>query len=145
MKYHYISVANFILKCTSNWIWLQFRMIFAHFRPREEKNSLKKYYSLDRTETNDFVTRAHRALFWMSLRPGHFLTISRSSWYLRGAALNIFSRPFYLLEDVVIFSTKPTGFLTFVLILSTGDCNVDISEQVVYQVNDLVRCRISRL
>ena len=30
-------------------------MIFAHFRPREEKNSLKKYYSLDRTETNDFV------------------------------------------------------------------------------------------
>ena len=62
--------------------------------------------------------------------------------------LNSFSRPFYLLEDVVIFSTKPTGFLTFVLILSTGltgDCNVDISEQVIYPVNDLVLCRISRL
>ena len=88
MKHHYISVANFILRCTSNWIWLQFRMICAHFRPWEEKNSLKKYYSLDRTETNDFVTRAHRALFWLSLRPGHFLTISTSSWYLRGTALN---------------------------------------------------------
>ena len=34
-------------------------------------------------------------------------------------------------------------FMTFVLILSTGDCNVDISEQVIYQVNDLVFCRIS--
>ena len=34
-------------------------------------------------------------------------------------------------------------FLTFVLILSAGDCNVDISEQVIYQVNDLVLCRIS--
>ena len=34
-------------------------------------------------------------------------------------------------------------FLTFVLTLSTGDCNVDISEQVIYQVNDLVLCRIS--
>ena len=33
-------------------------------------------------------------------------------------------------------------FLTVVLILSTGDCNVDISEQVIYQVNDLVLCRI---
>ena len=29
-------------------------------------------------------------------------------------------------------------FLTFVLILSTGDRNVDISEQVIYQINDLV-------
>ena len=34
-------------------------------------------------------------------------------------------------------------FLTFVLILSTCDCNVDIFEQVLYQVNDLVLCRIS--
>ena len=33
--------------------------------------------------------------------------------------------------------------MTFVLILSTGDCNVDTAEQVIYQVNDLVRCRIS--
>ena len=44
--------------------------------------------------------------------------------------LNFISRPFCLLEDVVIFSTKPTGFLAFVLILSTADCNVDTSEQV---------------
>ena len=36
--------------------------------------------------------------------------------------LNSFSRPFYLLEDVVIFSTKPTGFLPCVLILSAADC-----------------------
>ena len=36
-------------------------------------------------------------------------------------------------------------FLTFVPILSTGDCNVDISEQLIYQVNDLVLFRISRL
>ena len=34
-------------------------------------------------------------------------------------------------------------FLTLVLILSIGDGNVDISEQVIYQVNDLVLCRIS--
>ena len=34
-------------------------------------------------------------------------------------------------------------FLTFVLILSTGDYNVDISEQVMYKENDLVLCRIS--
>ena len=33
-------------------------------------------------------------------------------------------------------------FLTLVLILSIGDGNVDISEQVIYQVNDLVLCRI---
>ena len=52
--------------------------------------------------------------------------------------LNIFSRQFCLLEDVVIFSTKPTGLLAFVLILSIGDCNVDISEQLLYQVKDLV-------
>ena len=36
-------------------------------------------------------------------------------------------------------------FLTFVLILSAGDCNVDISEQVIYQVNDLVLCRMSTI
>ena len=38
-------------------------------------------------------------------------------------SLNIFSRPFYLLENVAIFSTnvRPSGFLTFVLTLSTGD------------------------
>ena len=53
-------------------------------------------------------------------------------------SVNIFSRPFYLLENV-IFSTnvRPSGFLTFVLTLSIGDCNGDISEQVIYQVNDL--------
>ena len=53
-------------------------------------------------------------------------------------SLNIFSPPFYLFENFV-FSAKPPGlFLTFVLILSSGDCNVDISEQLLYQVKDLV-------
>ena len=33
--------------------------------------------------------------------------------------------------------------LIFVLILSTGDCNVDISEQLFYRVKDLVLCCIS--
>ena len=39
------------------------------------------------------------------------------------------------LENVVIFSTKPTHclleFLTFLLILSTGDCHVDISATLI--------------
>ena len=34
-------------------------------------------------------------------------------------------------------------FLSFVLILSITDCNVDMSKQLFYQVNDLVLCRIS--
>ena len=34
-------------------------------------------------------------------------------------------------------------FFTFVLILNSGDCNVDIFEQVIYYVNGLVLCRIS--
>ena len=32
-------------------------------------------------------------------------------------------------------------FSTFVLILRTGDCNLDISEQLLYQVKALVLCR----
>ena len=39
-------------------------------------------------------------------------------------SLNIFSRPFYLLENVVIFSAKPTGFFD----ICKCNCNVDISE-----------------
>ena len=39
MKCHYIPLANFILKYVSRWMWL--RMILSHFRPFEEKNSLK--------------------------------------------------------------------------------------------------------
>ena len=58
-------------------------------------------------------------------------------------SLNFFSRSFYLLENVVIFSTKPTVFLSFVLILSSGDCNVYISEQLLYQVKGFVLCRMS--
>ena len=34
-------------------------------------------------------------------------------------------------------------FLTFRLILSTSDCNVDISEQLIHQLNNLVLCRLS--
>ena len=34
-------------------------------------------------------------------------------------------------------------FSTFVFILRTGDCNIEISEQLLYQVKDLVLCRIS--
>ena len=34
-------------------------------------------------------------------------------------------------------------FLTFRLILSTSDCNVDISEQLIYQLNNLILCRLS--
>ena len=44
--------------------------------------------------------------------------------------LNIFSRPFSLLEYVVIFSTKPTGLF-------------DVRAHIEYEVNDLVLCRIS--
>ena len=33
--------------------------------------------------------------------------------------------------------------LSFVLILSISDCNVDISKQLLYLVNDLVLCRMS--
>ena len=43
----------------------------------------------------------------------------------------------------LFFLPSLLDFLTFVLILSTGDCNVDTAEQVIYQVNDLVHCRIS--
>ena len=44
-----------------------------------------------------------------------------------------------------LFFSLPSllDFLTFVHILSTGHCNVDISEQVIYHVNDLVLCRTS--
>ena len=34
-------------------------------------------------------------------------------------------------------------FFTFRLILSTSDCNVDISEQLIYQLNNFVLCRFS--
>ena len=34
-------------------------------------------------------------------------------------------------------------FLSFVLILSSGDCNVYISEQLLYQVKGFVLCRMS--
>ena len=34
-------------------------------------------------------------------------------------------------------------FFTFRLILSTSDCNVDISEQLIYQLNNLVLCCLS--
>ena len=56
----------------------------------------------------------------------------------------IFFRGRSLFWKTLLFSLPSLlNFLTFVLILSTGDCNVDISEQVIYQVNDLVLCRIS--
>ena len=53
--------------------------------------------------------------------------------------LIFFSQPFYLLENVV-FSTKSTGF--FDICAHIGECNLDISEQLIHQVNDLVLCRI---
>ena len=46
-------------------------------------------------------------------------------------------------DDTLCCVSFVFGFSTFVLILRTGDCNADISEQLLYQVKDLVLCPIS--
>ena len=77
-------------------------MIFAHFRPREEKNSLKKYYSLDRTETNDFVIRAHRTLFWLSWGQVIFWLFPRLVDIYTEPLLNIFPDVLLLVNVLVV-------------------------------------------
>ena len=79
MTSHYILYFVFYFKIDEPLNTALICLIFAHFRHHEQKKSLNKYCSIDRFKTNDFVTRAHKASFRLSLRPGHFFTISTSS------------------------------------------------------------------